>query len=381
MTTEAHFDRMIAASNAKARDYQKRIVTKSVDFLNSTVTNLMIQSPTGSGKTCMGLAAAKMIQEQHNIGVGWMAMRRNLLSQAAEENRNLGFNIDGFTTISMFDKNPPKVDSKGRPIKLLISDEAQHDVANSSMNIHNTIKPEWVIGLTATPHRQDKMKLCFDKTIRDIGIRQLIQLGYLSKFHHYTLNEYTPETVTRQYLSDPDKWGKSIMFWHKTHDLHRCVRLLRDGGVAADFIVGTDSVREQERKIEAFSNGQLDVLVNLFILTEGFDDPSIKTAWVRPSSQSPTIQMGGRAFRIHPDLPYKQIVQCQKSKWPLTRTASPEEQYVWSKEHNHWMSIKENANLREISAKSLRFLVRRDKNRMPDFFGKGKSKIGTTFAS
>lgn len=372
---------MIAASNATARDYQKRIVTQSVDFLNGPVTNLMIQSPTGSGKTCMGLGAAKMIQEQHNIGVGWMAMRRNLLSQAAEENRQLGFNIEGFTTISMFDKNPPKVDVQGRPIKLLVSDEAQHDVANSSMNIHNTLKPEWVIGLTATPHRQDKMKLCFDKTIRDIGIRQLIELGYLSKFHHYTLNEYTPETVARQYLSDPEKWGKSIMFWHKTPDLHRCVNLLKQGGVAADYIVGTDSHREQERKIEAFSSGQLDVLVNLFILTEGFDDPSIKTAWVRPSGKSPTIQMGGRAFRIHEDLPYKQIVQCQKSRWPMTRTATPAEQYVWSKEHARWMTIKENENLRDISAKSLRFLVRRDAKRMPDFFAKNKPKAGRDFSA
>ena len=106
---------------------------------------MLIESPTGSGKTVMGLLAAKVLQEQHGYRVGWVAMRRNLLAQAAEENERRGLNVR-MEPISMFEKCPPKVD-------LLIVDEAQHDAAISMGNLHSMIQPTLTLGLSATPDR------------------------------------------------------------------------------------------------------------------------------------------------------------------------------------------------------------------------------------
>ena len=61
--------------------------------------------------------------------------------------------------------------------------------------LYNLIQPRLTLGLSGTHYRTDRIKLCFDKVIRDAGIGRLIQDGYLSRYHHYTIPEYTPESV------------------------------------------------------------------------------------------------------------------------------------------------------------------------------------------
>ena len=105
-------------------------------------------------------------------------MRRNILDQIGQENE-AKVGLKDLHPISMFDKDPPLVD-------LLVVDEGHHDSTNSCMHLHNYIRPKKILGLTATPFRTDRMKLCFEKVIRDAGIRALVDQGFLSPFHHFT---------------------------------------------------------------------------------------------------------------------------------------------------------------------------------------------------
>ena len=82
-------------------------------------------------------------------------------------------------------------------------------------------------------------------------------------------------------------------------------------------------------------------------LTEGFNDPSLKTAWVRDSSRGPTIQMAGRAFRKFPGVEFKQVVQSKNTDWPIIRTAIPDEQYQWS--IDSWRMLKINPAIEQIT--------------------------------
>lgn len=340
----------------ETRPYQQRITTKAIEMFSGEHINragvqepeansVMIESPTGSGKTVMGLMVAKWLHTHRNYRIGWVAMRRNLLSQAAEENINKGFGIKEFYPISMFEKNPPEVD-------VLIVDEAQHDAAMSMNNLHSAIKPKKILGLTATPFRTDRIKLCFDKVIADAGIHQLIQEGYLARYHHYTIPEYTPSTVAETYLRDREHWGKTLFFFHKVSECRECQRLLAAGGVHAEIVTANSN---REKQLEDFVSGKTDVLINMAILTEGFDCPALKTVFCRPSGKGCTIQMGGRVFRKHPDFPFKQIVQCQKTKHPFVKTATPEEQYVW--QGDSWRSLKINRHITEISRRALRAIA------------------------
>src|SRR5262245_24469579 len=179
----------ISQTKISPRPYQQRIVGKAIDYyINQGLRSLLIESPTGSGKTVMALLISRLMQDLQGLRVGWVAMRRNLLTQAAEENRAKAINAD-LTFISMFDRDPPT------GLDMLVVDEAQHDAASSMAFLHQRIQPRFILGLSATPFRHDRVKLCFDKVIRDAGIHTLIQDGYLSQYHHYTIPEFLPATV------------------------------------------------------------------------------------------------------------------------------------------------------------------------------------------
>lgn len=353
-------DTIIADTLVEPRPYQRRIVGKVLDMFmgkyqnkagetEPAVDSVMIESPTGSGKTVMALVAAKVLQSEHeDLVVGWVAMRRNLLRQVETENIAKRIKVKNFHPTSMFDQRPEelvKAREEGKKI-LLIIDEAQHDAASSCANLHNLIQPDYVLGMTATPFRTDSMKLCFSKVIKDAGIHQLIQDGYLSKYHHFTIPDWRPETVARFYAAEPERWGKSIFYFLTTDECWELHREFQKLGVKSDVVTGASNNTYREEQLEAFRKGETPCLINCMVLTEGFDDPSLQTAWVRDSGKGPTMQMAGRAFRKCPGISHKIVVQSNMTRWPMIRTAMPEEQYLWQEE---WRSLRVNPHLEQIN--------------------------------
>ena len=349
---------ILTKTGLQARPYQQRIVTKTLQMFQGTYVNrdghtepaskaVMIESPTGSGKTSMALLACKGLQQiVPDLHIGWVAMRRTLLGQAASENTAKGIGVQNISYISMFEHEPKLIleaKAAGKPIMLVV-DEAQHDCASSMTHLHNMLEPNYVMGMTATPFRTDKMKLCFDKVIKDAGIHALIQDGYLSKFDHYTIDEWTPQAVADRYASEPDRWGKSIFYFKNTELCFELQRLLKAYGHASEVVTGDSDCDTQLRM---FRNGDINCLINCMKLTEGFDEPSLKTAWVRDSGKGCTMQMGGRAFRLHADLPKKNIVQSKGTKWPFIKTAMPVFQYVW--QNGDWTSLTINPKINDIN--------------------------------
>ena len=353
---ESTYPDVFSGIDVEPRAYQRRIVSQALAMFAGTyvdrqgdteppANSVMIESPTGSGKTIMGLAVAAQLLRRHGYSVGWVSMRRNLLAQAEAENVSRGFGIE-LKLISMFDKDPP-------PCDVLVIDEAQHDAAMSMANLHCAVRPKRILGLTATPFRTDRIKLCFDKVITDAGIQQLIQDGYLSRYHHYTLGEYTPQTVAECYLREPRKWGRSLVFFNRLDQCRECLDLLSRGSVRADVVT---AVTNRERQLVDFAEGHLDVLINMCILTEGFDCPALQTVFCRPSGKSCTIQMAGRVFRRHPEFRFKQVVQCQKTPHPMPKTATAAEQYVWLE--GSWRSLTLNRRIEAISNQARQLIAR-----------------------
>lgn len=352
---------ILEGASLEPRDYQRRIVLKTWLEYSKGAKSVLVHSPTGSGKTIMGLLAARGFQDSFGMRIGWVAMRRNLLAQAQLENerRNLGVRL---VPISMFDRDPPT------DLDLLVVDEAQHDCCTSMMSIHGLIKPKFILGLSATPFRADKLKLCFDKVIRDAGIHQLIQDGYLSEYHHYTIPNFRPESVAQTYLQDRDRWGKSIMYFHNLKDCQRAYEILKSSGVQVDLVTGST---HRESQLDAFATGKLDVLVNAQVLVEGLDEPTLKTVFVRPSGCSTTIQMAGRVFRKLDSIPIKQVVQCQNTRWPMTRTATAGAQFT--KVDDQWRTLQANEGIVSISQKTVQALASIEVS-LPEFLSKNKAK-------
>lgn len=322
-------------TTAEPRDYQVRICTQTIALLKKH-RSVLIESPTGSGKTVIGLALA---QYGASIGkrIGWCAMRRHLLTQAEEMRSFFGFQIPGIRYVSMFDRNPPT------DIDWFFVDEAQHDATSSMASLHARIRPEKVVGLSATPFRTDGAGISFEKRIRDINIQSLIDGGWLSRFAHYTVPEYSPNFVAELYLSDPAKWGKSVMFFLRMHECERTLYILQSAGIRAEIIWAES---DKEDQIARLRSGDIQVLISMLMVAEGLDCDSLRTVFIRPGSKGPAIQMGGRVLRRHPDIEMKQIVQCRKTRFPFYRIAKPACSYVM--EETGFQEIRESTVARDM---------------------------------
>ncbi|MFM7520486.1 MAG: DEAD/DEAH box helicase family protein, partial [Planctomycetota bacterium] len=82
---------LAAGVRIEPRDYQARVVARVVELLSGPhvdrgvalpeARSVIVESPTGSGKTVIGLLVAKWAQDHLGMRVAWTAMRRNLLAQ------------------------------------------------------------------------------------------------------------------------------------------------------------------------------------------------------------------------------------------------------------------------------------------------------------
>lgn len=353
-------------SPIQKRDYQIRVIDRSVELYEEGWETIIIESPTGSGKTIMGLGVCKYLRRKYGYNVGWMTMRRTNLAQAKAANDAI-FGIDGVSWISMFDRHPPRVD-------ILVSDEVQHDAAESSSHVHAACGARRVLGLSATPFRTDRLKLAFQKCVKDAGIHRLIQDGWLSKYWHYSIDDFTVESVARTYLEDREEWGKTAVYWHRIEDCVAFSRKLAENGVRAEVVDG--STRNVEGLLAEFGDGGFPVLTSVAKLTEGFDCPTLTTVFVRDASKLPTIQMSGRVLRIADGKPHSNIVQSRRARWQFPKTALPEKAFV--QRNDHWLCLGQSSIIADASHRNARMLATSPVSKVPDFLRGKPSRTGGT---
>jgi superfamily II DNA or RNA helicase len=194
----------------------------------------------------------------------------------------------------------------------------------------------------------------------DLHIHELIQGDYLSPYRHFTVPDYTPEAVANLYAADPRRWGKSLLFFHRTQQCFDCKRLLSRAGVRSEVVTAHSN---RERQIRDFADGKTDVLISMAILAEGFDCPSLRTVFCRPSGKGCTIQMCGRVLRKFPRMRFKQIIQCRNTRHPFTKTDTPGEQYTWI--DGKWRGLQLNEQAETICAMT-RQLVAESRPALPE---------------
>lgn len=224
---------------------------------------------------------------------------------------------------------------------IIIVDEAHHTLAPSYQLILKTIKglcPDWkLLGLTATPVRMADedtkrlMKLYENMVIYNISMSTLIAKGILATPNYISVDtnidfdttislderayikkwgelsprlmEYVAQTaernelIVRTYLDRREEFGKTLIFaLNSTHCISLC-EALQKNGVRCDYIYCAHPGNEE--KISRFKSGELDVLVNINVMTEGSDVPDIQTVFLtRPTSSDVLLmQMIGRGMR------------------------------------------------------------------------------------
>lgn len=114
--------------------------------------------------------------------------------------------------------------------------------------------------------------------------------------------------IVDTYLAKEEEYGQTIVFAvNVVHAITLC-KLFNDAGVSCEYVVSdikdmatgvTISREENQKKIEAFRAGKVQVLTNVNILTEGVDLPQTKTVFLARPTVSTILmtQMIGRALR------------------------------------------------------------------------------------
>ena len=220
---------------------------------------------------------------------------------------------------------------------------------------------------TATPFRTDRVQLSYEKVIRDCGVRFLIEKGYLSPYHQYAIDEWSPKEIAKRFLACPERWGKSVIYFQNQELCHELEQLLRGGGASCAVMLGSTPNARKEEIFDGFDSGAIQVLINIYLLTEGFDAPDLRTAWVRDSGKLCTMQMAGRCLRKDPDDPSKvaQVVQSQNTPFPYARVAKARKEFVLA--GDEWRSLEPGAHVDRLIDR-VRSTVLNRPMEMPGYF-------------
>ena len=295
----------------KLRDYQEAAVTAALSFVAKGVAPLIV-APTGAGKTVI----ASAIMHRWQIGTTrkcfFVAHRKELIEQAQATMTRAG--VVG-EALSVFSADFDHISAEDKASALVVFDEAHHAVA-SSWEKFNKVFTGPKVAVTATPDRLDRQRLeSVGFTVAyEIAIRTLIEAGHLVRpmaqkmpveMSMIRLRGYDDalEAVADSIVTELNRWDrkKAICFLPEVDTSVRLVALLRQRGVEAGHVDGSTS-KFRAGTVDAFKRGDLRVLCNVNLFTEGFDAPETDCVILLRPTQSRALwcQMIGRGLRTAP---------------------------------------------------------------------------------
>lgn len=334
------------------RDYQAHFKHEIYKLWNNRVDSVLLQMPTGTGKTRLFVSLIndfRKYSETHveRINVLIVTHRNELVKQIADELKD-SYNIDCSLITAeerTSHKNPKPVcvasiqTLKNRLYKwseynfnVVIIDEAHHTRAKTYHRVINTFNSAKLLGVTATPYRLNDVGLAaeYERIIVSPPIKDFIEAGWLSNYDYYSIEEN--ESIYDGLSSLPlDKWGdyevfslsqfcnkdsiraqvvgsylkyakgkKGIVYTINREHNDRLCQEFRQYGINAYAIDGKTKTDVRENIVNMFRRGEIDVLCNVNIFSEGFDCPDVEFIQLaRPTkSLALYLQQVGRGLRI-----------------------------------------------------------------------------------
>lgn len=327
------------------RPYQARAVQGLRTGLAGGVRRQILCSPTGSGKTEIGLALVKGAIAKGKR-VAFLCNRIHLVSQTSRRFTKAGVAhgiIQGSNTTRIYENvliaSIQTVAKRGLPdVDLLIIDEA-HTVAGSKeyRAVITNAKGLPVIGLSATPYARGLGKqyaeiggALFEQMVIAATIPELIADGFLVDVDVYAPSEpdmtgikqtrnafgemdYSDADVGRA-TDKPELIGDIVKHWLKhargtptvcfasniVHSKH-IVEQFQAAGVAAEHIDCFTPDEDRQAILRRMESGETLIISNVGILAEGWDFPACRTLILARPTRSLIryIQMAGRVLRPH----------------------------------------------------------------------------------
>jgi DNA repair protein RadD len=320
------------------RPYQVKLYDEARARILAGVRALLIQSPTGSGKTVL---VAQMLGTSARKGFrSWFVVHRrelvkqSVLTMTESAGIPLGIVAAGFpgnrhepVQVCSVQTLAKRWHLLARP-DLIVWDEAHHCAAASWDTLHRQFPAAVHIGLTATPERLDGTGLgrWFKEMLVGPSVADLIGDGWLSPYRlfapagpdlsgvHTVAGDYnkrelaaamSSSAVVGDAIAHYRKYAmgkRAVVFMWSVESSRQMAANFNAAGIPAAHVDGGTDTVGRDAAIEGFRSGRILVLTNVDLFGEGFDVPAIEAAFLlRPTrSLALYLQQVGRALRPLP---------------------------------------------------------------------------------
>ncbi len=186
-----------------------------------------------------------------------------------------------------------------------------------------------VVGVTATPERQDKLALgeVFEAIVYQKSLLEMMQAGYLcdlraiqvlldadfdavhtrhgdfveGELEEALLHANAPQHVLKAFQTHAAD-RKALCFTPTVATAYAMTETFQAAGIAAEALDGSTPLEERRAILARLHTGATQVVCNCAVLTEGFDEPSLDCViMARPTQSRPFYQqMLGRGTRTYP---------------------------------------------------------------------------------
>ena len=324
----------------KLFDYQedmKERIEKALRLHRS----VMAQMPTGTGKTYLLTAVIDSFVSNNPKEKVWIvAHRRELVSQIDETVRKFHSYSASNTSSLLSSVKAMSIqwlmrhyDEIEEEPGMIVIDEAHHALAKTYKEMWERFPKATFLGLTATPCRLNGKGFTdlFDVLVQSWSVPEFISKGRLATYDFVSIKS---DGVTQRLIDSLQKRGADGDYQNKEMDMllnkkpsierlyksleefgkdrkgivyainishaQKITKLYQENGVKAIAIDSKTSATERQQNIEAFKKGDIQVLVNVDIFSEGFDCPDVEFVQLaRPTlSLAKYLQMVGRGLRV-----------------------------------------------------------------------------------
>ena len=303
--------------------------------------SVMAQMPTGTGKTYLLTAVIDSFVSNNPMEKVWIvAHRRELVSQIDETVRKFHSYFASNTSSLLSSVKAMSIqwlmrhyDEIEEEPGMIVIDEAHHALAKTYKEMWERFPKAKFLGLTATPCRLNGKGFTdlFDILVQSWSVPEFISKGRLATYDFVSIKS---DGVTQRLIDSLQKRGADGDYQNKEMDMllnkkpsierlyrsleefgkdrkgivyainishaQKITKLYQEHGVKAIAIDSKTPATERQQDIEAFKKGDIQVLVNVDIFSEGFDCPDVEFVQLaRPTlSLAKYLQMVGRGLRV-----------------------------------------------------------------------------------
>lgn len=323
------------------RPYQQEALECIHTSLQTSDTALCV-IPTGGGKTVIFAEFIRQSQQKTLV----LAHRKELLDQARNKivavypeadigmigygRSSYGQHVTVASVASL--RTAHRLEQLVREdIGLVIIDECHHAMALSYLSVIEKLQNVKILGFTATPERLDKKDISelFGDPVYEKNTVDLIADGYLTDIRSFIVRSGTTSldgvgtqggdyrtSFLAKAIDRPDRNGivvesykqyadglSAIVFAASVEHGQHLAEAFSEDGIPALSISGETDADEREKILWKYESGEIKVLVNVMLLTEGVDLPRTSCIIMARPTKSRGLfkQCLGRGLRLYTD--------------------------------------------------------------------------------